>query len=244
MLEETVTSGNGQGDGWRTQPMYTIGEAGHLANVAPVTVRRWLHGYAPDRHYPDWRSPPVFGPKDTTISLVSFLQLVEIVVASDFRRISRLKLDVIRDSHANLRIESGREYPFAHAELESAGNHVVRWLREQSLAQAVDRPQQFSLPGLLEERTHEAMEQRLSELDFDRQLASKWYPVGKEIPIVVDPRFGAGLPTVVGRGVTVSAIYERWKADPNESIEFIADDFQLDTQLIERVLKYADKIAA
>ncbi len=246
MLEEPVTSSNGQGDRWRTQPMYTIGEAGRLAHVAPVTVRRWLHGYAPDRRYPDWRSPPVFGPKDTTISLVSFLQLVEIVVASDFRKISRLKLDVIRDAHANLRVESGREYPFAHAQLESAGEHVLRWLREQKLAQAVDTPEQFSLPGLLEERTYEVVEQRLSELDFERQLAARWYPVGKEISIVVDPLFAAGLPTIVGRGVTVGAIYRRWKADPKENISFIADDLQVESSLVEQALKYADtlKIAA
>jgi uncharacterized protein (DUF433 family) len=224
--------------------MYTIGEAGRLAHVAPVTVRRWLHGYAPDLRHPDWRRPPVFGPKDTKVSLVSFLQLVEIVVASDFRKVSHLKLDVIRDAHENLRSESGIEYPFAHAELESLGDHVVRWLKGQALAQAVDVPQQFSLPGLLEERTHEVVERRLSELDFERMLAARWYPVGKDFPIVVDPLYGAGLPTIVGRGVTVGAIYRRWKADPNENIELIADDLQLDAQLIERVLKYADKIAA
>ncbi len=234
----------GHGDGWRTQPMYTIGEAGRLAHVAPITVRRWLHGYAPDRRFPDWRRPPVFGPKDTTTSLVSFLQLVEIVVASDFRKISHLKLDVIRDAHANLRVESGREYPFAHAELESAGHHVVRWLKEQKLAQSVDRLQQFSLPGLLEERTRKVVEQRLSELEFKHQLAARWYPIGKEIPIVVDPLYAAGLPTIDGRGVTVGAIYRRWKADPKDNISFIADDLQLDAQLVERVLKYADKIAA
>lgn len=235
---------NDNRNGWRTQPMYTISEAARLARVAPVTVRRWLHGYAPDPRHPQWLSPPVFGPKDSTISLVSFLQLVEIVVASDFRKVSHLKLDVIREAHANLRVEKGIEYPFAHEALESLGDHVVRWLKGEGRAQAVDLPEQFSLPGLVEQRAHDVVQRRLSELDFERQLAARWYPVGKEIPIVIDPLYGAGLPTIVGRGVTVGAIYRRWKADPNESIAFIADDLQLDTELIERVLKYADNIAA
>ncbi len=228
----------------RTQPMYTVAETAQLADVAPVTVRRWLHGYAPDPHHPEWRAAPVFGPKDGTTSLVSFLQLIEIVVASDFRKVSRLRLDVIRDAHANLRTETAIEYPFAHVELESLGDHVVRWLKGEGRAQAIDAPAQFSLSGLIEKRTHEMVERRLSELDFERQLAARWYPVGKGIPIVVDPLYSAGLPTVLGRGVTVSAIYDRWKADPKDNIEFIADDFQLDKQLVESVLKYADKIAA
>jgi uncharacterized protein (DUF433 family) len=241
---DSISSNGHESDAWRTQPMYTISDAAHLAHVAPVTVRRWLHGYAPDPRYPEWRSPPVFGPNDATVSLVSFLQLIEIVVASDFRKISHLKLEVVRDAHANLRTEKGIEYPFAHVELESLGDHVVRWLQGEARAQAIDAPAQFSLPGLIEQRTHEMVERRLSELDFERKLAARWYPVGKEIPIVVDPLYSAGLPTVVGRGVTVGAIYRRWKADPKDNIDFIADDLQLDTQLVERVLKYADKIAA
>ena len=183
------------------------------------------------------------GPKDATTSLVSFLQLIELVDASDFRKVSHLKLDVIRDAHTNLRTERGIEYPFAHEELESLGDHVVRLLSE-GRAQAVDRPAQYSLSGWVIERTHQVLEERLSELDFERHLAARWYPAGKEVPIVVDPRYSAGLPTILGRGVTVAAIYRRWRADPKDNIDFIADDLQLDAELVERVLKYADKIAA
>lgn len=238
-----VDEANG-GNGWRTQPMYTAPEAAQLAHVAPVTVRRWLRGYAPDPRHPEWRSPPVFGPKDANTSLVSFLQLIEIVIASDFRKISHLRLDVIREAHANLRTETDIEYPFAHVELESLGDHVVRWLKGEGRAQAIDAPSQFSLPGLIEQRTHDMVERRLGELDFEQKLAARWYPVGKDIPIVVDPLYSAGLPTILGRGVTVGAIYRRWKTDPKDNIDFIAEDLQLDTGLVERVLKYADKIAA
>ena len=239
-----MATDNGAGDGWRTQSMYTISEAAHLAHVAPVTVRRWLHGYAPDRRHPEWRSPPVFGPKDSATSLVSFLQLIEIVVAADFRKVSHLKLDVIRDAYANLRADSEIEYPFAHEELESLGDHIVRFLEGQASAQAVDAPAQFSLPGMIKERTREVTERRVKELDFEQQLASRWYPVGKEIPIVVDPLYSGGLPTVPGRGVTVGAIYRRWRSTDDDNIGVIADDLSLDPGLVERVLKYGDKLAA
>ena len=32
-------------DGWRTESMYTFGEAAHLANVSTTTVKNWLFGY-------------------------------------------------------------------------------------------------------------------------------------------------------------------------------------------------------
>ena len=59
----------------------------------------------------------------------------------------------------------------------------------------------------------------------DSDLAAKWYPAGKEAPIVIDPRVSAGLPTIAGRGVTVDALRKLWKA--GYTIEFIADDFRM-----------------
>lgn len=221
-------------DVWRTQPMYTIREAAHLAGVHASTARRWLRGYVPDRRFPEWRSPPVFGPKqESSTPYVSFLQLIEIVVAAEFRTDGHVKLDVVRQAHANARAEYELEYPFAHLRLESLGGHIVQWLHAGD-AQALDSPTQFSIPGLVE--------RRMQEIEYEGDLAARWYPVGKDIPIVVDPRFSAGLPTVDGRGVTVNTIYKRWKAD--QPINFIADDLVLEPTVVERVLRYADKIAA
>ena len=226
-----------EGDSWRTEPLYTISEAAHLAHVSPVTVRRWLFGYAPDHRQPSRKSPPVFGATEAGNPFVSFLQLVELVVANDFRKVGRVKLDVVRQAHRNARSETGIEYPFAHLQLESLGGHIVRWLQagdRMSQAQAVDQPEQRSLPNLVE--------QRIRELEYERDFAARWYPVGKVIPIVVDPLFSSGLPTIAGRGVTVVTIHKRWKA--GQLIDFIARDLEISTGLVERALQYADKIAA
>lgn len=226
-----------QGDGWRTGSLYTIGEAAHLAHVSPITVRRWLFGYAPDHRQPSRKRPPVFGAAEAASPFVSFLQLIEIVVASDFRKVGHVKLDVVREAHRNARSETGIEYPFAHLQLESLGGHIVRWLQRgdtMAQAQAVDRPEQRSLPDLVE--------QRIRELDYESDFAARWYPIGKVIRIVVDPLFSSGLPTIAGRGVTVATIHKRWKS--GQLIDFIAHDLEISTSLVERALQYADKIAA
>lgn len=224
-------------NGWRAEPMYTISEAAHLAHVSPTTVRRWLYGYAPDPRHPKWRTPPLFGGADTTTPYVSFLQLIEIVVAADFRKVSRVKLGVVTKAHENARREFGIEYPFARhdLELETLGGHIIRWLYDGApQAQAVDSPEQFSLPGLVKTR--------LMQLDYEQKLAVRWYPAGKDVPIVLDPLFSAGLPTIIGRGVTVQTIHRRWLAD--QEISFIASDLGLEPHVVERALQYAEKIAA
>ncbi len=227
-------SDNGHGDGWRTQPLYTIREAAQLAHVSSPTIRRWLYGYAPDPRYPSFKTLPVFGEKDATSPYVSFLQLIEIVIAREFRKAGRVKLDVVRQAHENARNEWGIEYPFAHRELESLGGHVIEWIRGNGgiEARAVDQPEQWAIPGIIEER--------ISELDYERMLAARWYPAGRAVQVVVDPLFSTGLPTIVGRGVTVGTIYRRWKTD--QTIEFIAEDLQIEPAQVERALKYADKV--
>jgi uncharacterized protein (DUF433 family) len=224
-------------NGYRTQPLYTIGEAAHLAHVSPATVRRWLFGYAPDSRHPWYKTPPIFDGNEPGNPYVSFLQLVEIVMARLFRQVGHVRLDRVKAAYENAKAESGIEYPFAHMELESLGGHVIQWLKGEptSEAEALDSPGQRSLPGLVTEE--------ILRLDYERHLARRWYPIGKDVPIVVDPQFSSGLPTVVGRGVTVAAVYRRWKK-ANLSFEFIADDLQVEKGLIEQVIRYADQIAA
>ena len=221
-------------NGWRTEPLYTIREAAHLAHVSSNTVRRWLYGYAPDPRRPDDKSPPIFGESPES-PFVSFLQLVEIVIASDFRKVSHVNLDKVREAYGEARASWRVDYPFAHLNLESLGSRIIQWIKgEDRTAQVVTAREQWSLPGLVT--------QEIRKLDYEEDLAARWYPVGKDMPIVVDPLFSSGLPTITGRGVTVDAIYRRWKA--GHRIEFIATDLQVDTALIERALQYADQIAA
>jgi len=221
-------------DGWRTGSMYTFGEAGRLAHVSPTTVKNWLFGYTVRGQI----VPPLFPSGNG--SMVSFLQMIEIMVAAQFRK-SRLGRSIsfhtVRDAYKNARDSWGVEYPFAHFKLEAMGGHIVHFLREGrpiSSYQALDAPAQWTLPGLVRET--------LDQLEYEHELAARWFPVGRAVPIVVDPRLSTGLPTISGRGVTVQAIRKRFKAGLR--IEFIAKDYQLDPSLVETALQYWEQVAA
>lgn len=214
-------------DGSRTTPLYTVAEAAHLAHVSPTTVRNWLYGTE--------NSEALFPPSRTP--MVSFLQLIEIVVAANFRKSERVSLDRIRKAHINACEELNLQYPFAYEQLEVVGGHIVRILHTQSTAasyQAMDEPSQWTLPGLV------AGVKR--QIKYEHELAAQWYPAGIEVPIVIDPRITSGLPTISGRGVTVHIIRKRFLA--GQDIEFIARDFDVDKDVVEDAVRYGELIAA
>ena len=230
------------GNGYRTQPMYTFSEAAHLADVSAGTVRNWLLGYtrpemlnAPTGRVIRQREvDPLFNTMPHDTIMVSFLQPAEVVVSARFRKAEHVQFATVKQAYQNARREYGLDYPFAHLDLEALGGHIVERLRE-SHARALDDTAQWTLPNLVGEL--------VQQLDYDHQLASRWYPAGKAVPIVVDPRISAGVPTIKGRGITVGMLQWRWKQE-HQTIDFIAEDFDLSREHVEQVLQYAENVAA
>ena len=222
-------------NGWRTESMYTFGEAARLTHVSATTVRNWLLGYTVKGR----EIPPLFPSGNG--AMVSFLQMIEVMVAGRFRKSTlrrRVSFRTVRDAHVNARELMGIEYPFAHMKLDAMGGHVVRFLEvgPEASHPALDAPGQWTLPGLLRETIDQL------EYDDDHALAARWFPVGKTVPIVVDPRISTGLPVIEGRGVTIQTIRKRFVSGLN--IDFIAKDFDLDRDLVETALRYWDRVAA
>ena len=223
-------SNNGQ-NGWRTQKMYSFTEVAHLSHVSVSTVRNWLLGYTTSQG----DVSPLFKWHQQEDKVCSFLELIEIVVAATFRKAEHKSFKTVRLAYDNARKMYNLEYPFASIELKGIGGHIVHIMRvpEASL-QAIDQPEQYTIPGLVQQIVTE-------QIEYEYDLASKWYPGGKNVPIVVDPRISAGLPVIKGRGITVEAIYKRFKAD--QDIAFIERDFALQQGVVEKVIRFREKVA-
>ncbi len=214
-------------NGSRTTPLYTVPEAAHLARVSSTTVRNWLYG-TEDRKslFRASRAP-----------MVSFLQLIEVVVAANFRKSERVSLARLRKAYMNAKEDLHLQYPFAYEQLEVVGGHIVRILHAQETTasyQAIDELSQWTLPGLV------ASVKR--QIKYEHELAVQWYPVGANVPIVIDPRITSGLPTILGRGVTVQIIRKRFLA--GQEMDFIAQDFAIDKHVVEDAVRYGELIAA
>lgn len=211
-----------------TQPMYTYREVARLSGVSVGTVRNWVLGFPTGK-------PPLFDRHADDEARCSFISLVEIMMAARFRKAEHVSFPRVCQAYQNARRLFKLEYPFANSQLQlrGIGGHIVHIIRVPGIAlQAVDQPEQCTIPDLVQRMIED-------ELDYENQLASRWYPAGKAGAIVVDPQVSAGVPVIKGRGVSVDTIYRRWKAD--QKINFIARDFQLPRDTVEDVIRWQSK---
>jgi len=227
---------------WRRGAMYTINEAARYADVSTTTVRRWLSGY--DRPSGS-HAPPVFG-DNLNQAFVSFLQLIEICVAARFRH-GGTKLEIVSKAHAGAKAKYGIEFPFADLQLEPIGGHIVHVIRYLKSHPSVDSPGLFTLPGFMEALDEQdvlpqSVLAMIEQIEYEGKLAARWYPLGKDNKVVIDPRFASGSPSIKGRGIPIEHIRERIKAQ--QSIGFICRDLMLSRAQVEDALRYCVQVAA
>ncbi len=217
-------------NGWRTQPMYSFKEVARLSGLSASTVRNWLLGYTVEERQV---SPLLKAPPDATSC--SFISLIEVMVAARFRKAEHTKYETVKRAYENGKKLFSLEHPFADSRLrlKAIGGHIIRMIKEEGSLQAIDSPEQFTLPDLVVDI--------YDQLEFELELASRWYPVGKQVPIVVDPYISSGVPVIQGRGITVENIEKRFYTG-QQTPEFIASDLELSVEVIIKALQFAPKV--
>lgn len=227
----TTASGIAVDGDERSAPIYSVAEVAGLTGVHALTVRRWLYC----EPAPSGASGPL---------LVSFLSLIEILVTKAFRK-RGVRLERVRQARDFAAVRWEITHPFASLRLRTLGGQILAEFEEESPSGGslltLERPaergsEQWTLPTLVVE-TVETIEFAQDE------LAMRWFPFGKATPIVLDPAFAAGRPTIAGTGVTVNAVYARFQTG-RLSIPSIAEDLQLEEETVEDAVRLGGRIAA
>jgi uncharacterized protein (DUF433 family) len=222
-------------DRYRTGRAYTIADVALLVGSTDATVRRWIKGYSAQGR----RMAPVFGEKytgDTSGVLLSYLDMIEILVAVRFTQHGG-KLEKVRNARqfATKKWPKAR-YPFASLQLKMAGGEMLHDFDEANggpaLSITLGTPEnpQYTLPHIVEEA--------LALQDFEQDFSVRWYPAGRDVPIVVDPRYAGGRPSILHRGVTVDTIARRFRLG-HEKVASIARDLELAPAAVEEAIRYA-----
>lgn len=202
-------------------PAYHTVEAAKLASTAAQTVSRWYHGYL-----------PVFEKTKERRAALSYLQLVEIAFVASFRRYG-VSLQRIRKAHAYLSNMFQVEYPFAELRLKTDGAHVLKDLEEVENGR---RPALIVADKAGQEVWPQIIAERFEEFEYEYNLALRWFPRGKIVPIVVDPRISFGAPIVASAGVTTWVLKERFET--GETLEELEDDFGIDQRDLRLALEF------
>ncbi len=194
-------------------PMYSPTLAARLVGLRPERVKRWLRGY--EYKYPPLgqaniqkrRQKPVVHRSGALGSpFASFLDLVDLLFLKSFLK-HGISLQKLRQALTEAENLLGGHH-FAHKDFWTDGKNIYLQVRDKSdaLMQLLSQGQWVIAPIIL---------QVAHQIEFDKPtgLAERWFPLGPEKYVVLDPRISFGAPTIFKRGVETASIFDLFEAE-------------------------------
>jgi uncharacterized protein (DUF433 family) len=172
--------------------IYTVREAALLTGVSTEAIKRWLWGY---RHKSasggTKREEPLWVPQIPVVDDVralGFRDLIEIKFVSHFRE-RGISLQSIRRTIDRATALLEQSYPLSSVRFKSRGGSIFAEVLEEHERKLVfDLYTGQLLLSFMWDRLYDALEYSLFE-----ELA-RWYPLGKDRRVVVDPKRSFGRP--------------------------------------------------
>jgi uncharacterized protein (DUF433 family) len=83
------------------------------------------------------------------------------------------------------------------------------------------------------------------QVDFDQEtgFAEKWFPAGRDAGVVIDPRICFGAPTIVGRGVRTSNVYDLFVAERKDT-RLVSEWMNLQEREVQSAVQFEQALAA
>ena len=225
------------------RPAYSAAEAGRLVGVAPGRVRRWLSGY----EYTDGVSvrglPPVLRGRAEMGSYSSFLDLVDLLFVKRFLD-HGVSLQKVRRALDEARAILGTPH-FARRTFFTDGATIFLRLQEEADKDGDKGAAILDLMSGGQWVIAPLIEQLAQQVDFDSAegLASRWYPLGPEKPVVLDPKVSFGAPTIAGRGVKTLNVHDLFVAE-GESLASVRTWWELTDAEIMAAVDFERQLAA
>jgi uncharacterized protein (DUF433 family) len=183
-------------------PRYTFAEAGRLIGRKPSTLRRWALGH--DRTYQGEprHDPPLIrvdGEPQEGDRPLSFLNLIELRFLASWRQY--ISLPAIRAALDYCAKELRADRPLLDLEFKRHGRELFVEYEKQLVS--ANRAGQLAWP--------EGAVVLFAQLDYDQSehAAFRWWPLGRERPVLLDTRINGGQPTTAANGVRTVAIASR-----------------------------------
>lgn len=184
--------------------IYSIPEAARFTGLEASRVRRWLSGYSFTSAGQRRSSPPVWAGQLMPVKgrrAVSFRDLIEMRFVDAFLR-AGVSWKTIRDVQDLARREFNLDHPFSTNRFRADGRSLVMSAMNNERHQAglfdVSSRQQLFF---------DAAEPLREELELNEQdQVCRWWPLGRQRYVVLDPTRQWGRPLVARSGVPVTLI--------------------------------------
>jgi len=218
--------------------MYTIPEASRLTGVSRERIRRWLKGYHSilrQRNYSPLWKPQLPQPEGRVV--LGFLDLIEIKFVGAFldHGVSWPMIHKVREKASSL--YPNLTHPFCTKRFVTDGQRVFTEVHKETgeitlLDIATDQ-------HLFAEITRTFLKQ----LEFkDGTTLERWWPMGQDHEVVVDPRKNFGQPTIFREGITTQVLAQSVRA--NGSVEVVAQWYEIRPESVQHAFDYERSLVA
>ena len=226
------------------RPTYAPIVAARLVGLSTDRVRRWLHGYS--RTYPirsgevrTSRKKPVVrrdGAESSTFA--SFLDVVDLLFVKRFLDygIPLQRLRKALDEAASIL----HGHHFAQRSFFTDGRSIYLQIKSAPNADALLEllsNGQWVIAPVIRSVAH--------QIDFHDQsgLAERWFPLGRDKPVVIDPEIAFGAPSILGRGIKTANVYDFFRAE-GEHLDSVSSWLKLSSLEVQAAVEFECQLAA
>ena len=209
------------------QGIYTSAEIAQILRVPYRKVYTWMNKYWDGKLGKEFDNKYSWQMEGTRA--VSFHTFIEFYVMMKFSEAGVAPKKVLH-AHSELTKMYNTAFPFALKEvlkgIHSDGKHV--YLKTKKGIIELNGTKQFNL---------EIIQLFFVNLEFDEDnLASKFWPMGKEKSILVDPKRRFGQPVIDSKNIEPSIIENHYKA--GDPVKYIAYIYRLTENEVNDALEY------
>ena len=211
------------------RPMYSYAEADRIAGVTSGTSKRWVRGYSYLSNGARVSAPPVTKcVMQSGEPGVSFFDLIEVAAIGRLKEIG-WSLPAIRAAVESCQAMFHLERPLVTERFKSDGRDFF-----------VQRDAALIEVGIGRRRGERAWTEVLGPflktVAYEGGFVRRWWPIGEDRRVIVDPEYGFGLPVVAGSGVRTEIIYEQVQGFVSQ--HRIADDFNITLEDVEHAIQF------
>lgn len=211
--------------------IYSIADIAFLLHLPKQKVRRWLNDFWNSRLAEKYKQAYSWG--EGRAQATNFYTLIEFYVFYTLRE-SGVSQNKIFEAHEEMAKQLKTVYPFASAKLLTDGKSILYTMEDGTTLNA-DKTRQIALRQIIEAFC--------KKIEFSgNNLAQKYYPLGKNKPIVVDPHHQFGQPVIEKTNLLAETIYNMYGA--GESEEFISRLYNISLNEVSAAIDLFTKNAA
>jgi uncharacterized protein (DUF433 family) len=215
--------------------VYAPSEAARVSRLETKRVRRWLGGYNFRSSKGELRhSGPVFPREhDGETLALTFMDLVEVLYVRAFIQLG-VNMRKIRLVHQDARAEFHVQHAFAVKKFESDGCSIFYRFTHRGDRKLEDRYTKQLVNRIV-------FDPLMKKLEYGATgAAARYWPMGKNSPVVLDPRLAFGEAILAKSRVPTRVIYLATRS--GESTQRIAHWYKIDLSEAEAAIEFEKSI--